>query len=178
MALLLVVAGVSMVGLLVAFAFAGAEPLRRIPGARAATIVFEWLGGATLLAILSFAALLGGGIALVVFIVGGTAAACIVLYGIAESIAYLFGISLRWGLVIACALFVVMSAAGGLIHDIRLEVMPPTSRRRNTSSLEPISFAKPCSTMVRATHRCGVNVTRAYRRGPGRPRRARGARSP
>ena len=114
-----------MVGLIVAFAVGGAEALRRIPGARAATIVFEWLGGATLLAILSFAALLGGGIALVVFIVGGTAAACIVLYGVAESIAYLFGISLRWGLVIACALLVVMSAAGGLVHDIRLEPVPP-----------------------------------------------------
>jgi hypothetical protein len=122
---LLIAAAAGMVALLIGLTFAGIEPVRRVPGARTATILLEWLGSSALLVLVSFAALVGGGIALVVFIVGGSAAAATVLYGVAQSFAYLFGISLRWGLVIACALLVVIAAAGGLIHDIRLEVMPP-----------------------------------------------------
>jgi hypothetical protein len=123
--LLFVVSGVCLVGLLLVLAFAGHESARRFRGARTATLVLEWLGGATLLALVSFSTLVGGGIAVVVFVVGGTAAACAVLYGVGELFAYLFAISRRWGLVIACGLLVITSGAGGLIHDIRLEVMPP-----------------------------------------------------
>jgi hypothetical protein len=124
MAALFVVAGVCVLGTFVATAVAR-DSVRRVPGARATTILLEWLGRVALWTIVGYAALLGGGIALVVFIVGGTAAAGFVLYLVAKLISFLFGISLRWGLVIASGLLFVVSASGGLIHDIRLEVMPP-----------------------------------------------------
>jgi hypothetical protein len=124
MAAFFVVAGVCVLGTLVATAVAR-DSVRRVPGARATTILLEWLGGAALWTIVGYAALLGGGIALVVFIVGGTAAAGFLLYLVAKLFSFLFGISLRWGLVMASGLLFVVSASGGLIHDIRLEVMPP-----------------------------------------------------
>jgi hypothetical protein len=123
--LLFILAAMCLVGLVLGVAFAGLEAVRRVPGARTATLVLEWLGGATLLALLSFAALVGGGVALVVFIVGGTAAAGAILYAVGELLGYLFAISLRWGVAIACGLLVVLAAAGGLIHDLRLEVAAP-----------------------------------------------------
>jgi hypothetical protein len=123
--LLFVLAAASLVGLVVAVALAGLETVRRIPGAHTVTLVLEWLGSATILALLTFVALVGGGLALVVFIVGGTAAAGAVLYVVGDLLAYLFAISLRWGVVIACGLLVLLATAGGLIHDVRLEVTPP-----------------------------------------------------
>jgi hypothetical protein len=125
MALLYALLAVSMVAMVVWIARAGMNPIRRVRGPRTTVTLLEWLGSTAFWLVVALAALVGGGIALVVFIVGSTAAAAVLVYLIAELFAYLFGISLGWGWVITSVLIVVLAATGGLIHDIRLEVTAP-----------------------------------------------------
>jgi hypothetical protein len=87
----------------------------------------------TALIVASFLALVGGGILLLVAIVGTSAAVGVLLYGVAHLFMYLFGLSFRWGLVSSCGLLFVGCAAGGVIHDIRLTVMPPEPAERQTT---------------------------------------------
>ena len=112
-------------GLLVWIALAGLNSIRRLRGLRTTATLLEWLGSTALWVAVALAALVGGGVALVVFIVGSTAAAALVVYLIAELFTYPFGISLGWGWVVTSVLIVVFATAGGLIHDVRLEVTAP-----------------------------------------------------
>jgi hypothetical protein len=89
-------------------------------------------GGAVVLILAGYIALIGGGILLLVAIVGTCAAVLGLLYGVADLSVYLFGFSFRWGLVTACGLLFVGTAVGGLIHDLRLEVMPSEPDERQT----------------------------------------------
>ena len=81
----------------------------------------------------SFGLLLGGGVILVAAMVGVCAAAAVILYGEAHLFANLFGFSFRWGLVTSCGLLFLGCAVGGVIHDMRLEAMPPQPAERQTT---------------------------------------------
>jgi len=124
-ALLFALLAVSLVGMVVWIALAGMNPIRRVRGLRTAATLLEWVGSTAFWLVVALAALVGGGIALVVFIVGFTAAAAVLVYLIAELFTYLLGISLGWGWVITFVLIIVLAATGGLMHDIRLEVTAP-----------------------------------------------------
>jgi hypothetical protein len=81
----------------------------------------------------SLALLLGGGITLIVATVGVCAAVGVILYEVAHLFAHLFGFSFRWGLVASCGLLFLGCAMGGMIHDIRLESVPPQPAERETA---------------------------------------------
>lgn len=91
-----------------------------------ATVVAIWV-------LIAYGLLVVGAILLVTVIVGSCAVVGVLLYGVARLCVHLFGFSFRWGLVTACGLLFVGCAVGGLIHDLRLEVMPPQPAERQTS---------------------------------------------
>jgi hypothetical protein len=87
-----------------------------VPGARvvltlARGVFFTFAGSA---------ALLGGGLALIASTVGVCAVVGVLLYALAHLFGYAFGIGFRWGLVIACWLFLVVPPVGALVHDVRM----------------------------------------------------------
>jgi hypothetical protein len=75
-----------------------------------------------------------GGIITLIAIVGTCAAGGVLLYLVAKLAAYVFGFSLRWGLVTACGLLFGGSLVGGAIHDLRLEVASPEPAERETTA--------------------------------------------
>jgi len=81
----------------------------------------------------SFGLLLGGGIILVAATAGVCAVGVVILYEAAHLFAYLFGFSFRWGLTTSCGLLVLGCAVGGIIHDVRLEALPPQPAERQTA---------------------------------------------
>jgi hypothetical protein len=81
----------------------------------------------------SYFALIVGAILLLTLIVGSSAAVVVLLYYVAHLFMHLFGFSFRWGLVTSCGLLFVCCGAAGLIHDIRLTVMPPEPAERETT---------------------------------------------
>jgi hypothetical protein len=84
----------------------------------------------TLLILVSFALLVGGGVLVVTFIVGSTALAAGALVYVGHGFAFLLGIQFRWGLVLSCALLVLGCGVAAIVHDLRLEVTPPQAPPR------------------------------------------------
>jgi hypothetical protein len=87
-----------------------------VPLARIATTIAQGL----LIAVVGLVALLAGGVVVVASTVGVCAAVVALLWGVADVLAYLFGISFRWGFVSATALALVCTLAGALINDVRM----------------------------------------------------------
>ena len=92
---------------------------------RRSTVIVALIGA-------SYFALIVGAILLLTLIVGSCAAVVVLLYYVAH-LFMLFGLSFRWGLVTSCGLLFVCCGAAGLIHDIRLTVMPPEPAERETT---------------------------------------------
>ena len=93
---------------------------------RRSTVIVALIGA-------SYVALIVGAILLLALIVGSSAAVVVLLYYVAHLFMHLFGLSFRWGLVTSCGLLFVCSGAAGLIHDIRLTVIPPEPAERETT---------------------------------------------
>jgi Ni/Fe-hydrogenase subunit HybB-like protein len=83
--------------------------------------------------LIAYGLLVVGAVLLLAVIVGACAAVVVLLYGVAHLCVYLLGFSFRWGLVTACGVLFLGCAVGGLIHDLRLEVMPPEPAERQTA---------------------------------------------
>jgi hypothetical protein len=64
------------------------------------------------------AVLLGSALTLIASTVGVCAAVGFLLYGLAHLVAYVFGVSFRWGLVSACGLLFLGVTGGALINDL------------------------------------------------------------
>jgi hypothetical protein len=85
------------------------------------------------LVVASYFGFVVGAILLLTIIVGSCAALIVLLYYVAHLFMYLFGLSFRWGLVASCGLLFVGCGIGGLIHDLRLTVMPAEAAERQTT---------------------------------------------